>query len=94
MRCVAIVFLSCMFVSCIPYAIAPKLDENHISLAKKFKKGLPRINAYIFQDTKKANEFFDYIDYKLQPNPDYFSSNIPISINNTTYYLSFYEVER
>ncbi|WP_164076245.1 hypothetical protein [Flavimarina sp. Hel_I_48] len=94
MKHVLILWCSFMFVSCIPYAIAPKLEENHVSIAKRFQKDLPKAYAYIFEDPKSAYEFFQYIEYKFNPNPDYFSSNIPITVNKSSYYLSFYEVER
>ena len=89
-----IISICSLFVSCIPYAKAPKLEENHVSRAKKFQKDLPRMYAYIFEDPKKANEFFDFIGYKFNPDPDYFTSNIPISVEGSKYFLSFYEVER
>ncbi|WP_374506533.1 hypothetical protein [Flavobacterium sp.] len=80
--------------SCIPYKIAPKIEGEKIVKAKKFKKNLPNYFGFIFEDTKNANEFYNFINTKYNLKNQNVESNVPISINNKTYYLSFFERER
>ncbi|MGB5942892.1 MAG: hypothetical protein WBG71_08425 [Leeuwenhoekiella sp.] len=83
-----------LFASCIPYSIAPKLKDDRIQVAKRFKRKLPKTHAFIFRDTREANAFYDFVYNKFDPNPEYFNVNIPIQIDQNLYYLSFYEVEK
>ncbi|PVW17393.1 hypothetical protein [Marixanthomonas spongiae] len=82
------------FMSCIPLSIAPNIDGGKIYPPKKFKKHLPQNYVYVFEDPKNANEFFNYINAKFQVVYDDDLGNIPIEIENNTFYLTFYEVER
>ena len=87
-----------LLTSCIPYKFAPKIAGDHVQLAKKFHKKLPRQRAFIFEDTKEAGEFYDYLYYKLRPDPnlhpDDFAYNLPIELDGVQGFLTFYEVER
>ena len=87
-----------LFTACIPYKIAPKIKGDHVQLAKKFHRKLPRQNAFIFEDTKDAGEFYDYLYFSLKPDPnihpDDFAYNLPVNLDGTQAYLTFYEVER
>lgn len=83
-----------LFHSCIPYKIAPKIDGELIVKAKKFKKNLPNFYGFIFKDTKNADEFYKFINTKYNLKNINVDSNVPIRINNKTYYLSFFERER
>ena len=80
--------------SCIPYKIAPNIEGEKIITAKKFKKDLPNFYGFIFEDPKNANEFYNFINAKYNLKHLNVESNVPISINNETYYLSFFERER
>ena len=80
--------------SCIPYKIAPNIEGEKIIKAKKFKKNLPNFYGFIFEDPKNANEFYNFINAKYNLKHLNVDSNVPISINNETYYLSFFERER
>lgn len=91
LSCYLLIFLA---YSCIPYKIAPKIDGELIVKAKKFKKDLPNFYGYIFEDTKNADEFYKFINTKYNLKNINVDSNVPISINNKTYYLSFFERER
>jgi len=82
------------FISCIPLSIAPKIDGGKIYSPKKFKKHLPHNYVYVFEDPKDANEFFNYMNAKFQIVYDDDLGNISVEIENNTYYLTFYEVER
>ncbi|PHQ30871.1 hypothetical protein [Leeuwenhoekiella nanhaiensis] len=83
---------------CIPYKFAPKIKGDHIEVAHKFHRKLSREHAFIFEDTKDAGEFYDYLYYKLQPDPnlhpDDFPYNLPVNFNGQQAFLTFYEVER
>tara|TARA_R100001369_G_C3310121_1_gene167184 strand:+ start:163 stop:714 length:552 start_codon:yes stop_codon:yes gene_type:complete len=94
MKYLYIIAFSSLFISCIPLSIAPKIDSGKIYAPKKFKKHLPYNYVYVFEDPKDANEFFNYMNAKFQVVYDDDLGNIPIEIENNTYYLTFYEVER
>ena len=80
--------------SCIPYKIAPNIEGEKIIKAKKFNKNLPNFYGFIFEDPKNANEFYNFINAKYNLKHLNVESNVPININNETYYLSFFERER
>ncbi|WP_281299065.1 hypothetical protein [Flavobacterium limnophilum] len=91
---ISICFLILFAHSCIPLKIAPNIEGEKIGNAKKFKKDLPNFNGFIFEDTKNANEFYNFINAKYNLKHTFVDSNVPISINNKRYYLSFFERER
>ena len=91
---ISICFLVLFAQSCIPLKIAPNIKGEKIVNAKKFKKDLPKYQGFIFEDTKNANEFYDFINAKYNLKHSNVESNVPININNKTYYLSFFERER
>ncbi len=80
--------------SCIPLKIAPNIDGDKIIKAKKFKRNLPNFYGFVFEDTKNANEFYNFLNTKYNLKQTNVESNVPIIINNNTYYLSFFERER
>ncbi len=83
-----------LFSSCVPTKIAPNIKDDKVMVAKKFKKGLPKRNSFIFEDPKNANEFYQYINYKFDLNDKDVQWNVPFIVNDIEYYLSFHEVER
>jgi hypothetical protein len=91
-------FISCLLIlitySCIPLKIAPNIKGEKLVKAKKFKKNLPDFYGFIFEDTKSANEFYNFINAKYNLKHSNVQSNVPIIINNSTYYLSFFEREK
>lgn len=87
-------FLFLLFISCIPYKIAPKIQDYKIVLAKKFKKDLPRNYAFVFEDKKEANEFYHYVNAKYDLAFNDVESNVPLQIDQQTFYMSFYEREK
>lgn len=91
------IFVSMFFfsmLSCIPLQIAPKIEGAKVYKGRKFKKQLPKQSVYVFEDPKDANEFYTYINAKYDIDYDVGGGNLPITINNKNYFLTFYEVER
>lgn len=82
-----------IFSSCIPLRIAPKIKDHKIMVAKKFKRNLPRDYAFVFEDPKDANEFYNYINTKYGLNYQDVEWNVPFTIDNEEFYFSFYETE-
>ena len=80
--------------SCIPVKIVPDIKGEKIANAKKFKKDLPNCYGFLFEDTKNAAEFYNFMNAKYDLNHTNFESNMLITINNKIYYLSFFERER
>lgn len=91
MKYIILLLSFAVFQSCIPVAIAPQLDEGKIMKGNKFKKKLPDRNAYIFSDPKNENEFYYYINTKFKRDHNYVEDNVPVEIDGTTYYISFFE---
>ncbi|MCC1485331.1 hypothetical protein [Winogradskyella immobilis] len=83
-----------LITSCIPIRIAPKIEDQKIMVAKKFKRQLPEQYAFIFKDPKDANEFYTYIDTKFQLNHIDVDYDVPFKIDGVQYFLSFYEAEK
>ncbi len=63
-------------------------------VAKKFQRKLPRQYAFIFEDPKNANEFYDFINMKYNLNDYIVEHNVPFKIKNSEFFLSFHETER
>ncbi|MFV8379094.1 hypothetical protein [Flavobacterium sp. LB3R33] len=80
--------------SCIPLRVAPKIEGDKIVQAKKFKKDLPNCYGFVFEDKKKADEFYNFINAKYNLKHNNVDSNVPIVIDNKTFYMSFFERER
>lgn len=94
MKKITFCLLILVVYSCIPLRIAPIIEGEKIVNAKKFKKDLPNIYGFVFEDTKKANEFYNFINTKYDLKHSNVESNVQIIINNKTYYLSFFERQR
>ena len=93
-RTILLLTLTITITSCIPTKIAPRIKDDKVMLAKKFKRKLPRDYAFIFKDQKDANEFYNYINTKFQLNDINVEYNVPIIIDEKNYYLSFLETEK
>ena len=79
--------------SCIPLRIAPNIKSDKVMLAKKFKRKLPKRYAFIFEDPKEANEFYNYVNTKHELNHQDVEWNVPFEVGGEIFYFSFYEVE-
>ena len=81
-------------MSCIPLKNAPRIKDYDIVVAKKFKKDLPSQYAFVFEDQKSANEFYQYVYWKLGRIDINIEENLPFSVGGDTYYMSFFERPR
>lgn len=93
MKTVSLFLLIFLVYSCIPLRIAPNIKDDEVMLAKKFKRQLPKNYALIFEDSKEADEFYNYITIKFELQDIGIDGGIPLKINNEDFNLSFYEVE-
>ena len=82
------------FFSCIPFKIAPDIDGHKVMMAKKFKKDLPLDYAYVFEDTKDADEFYYFVNSKFDLDFVNVEMNVPVKIEERTYFISFFEREK
>lgn len=80
--------------SCIPISIKPNIEDYKLTNGAKFKRGLPNQETFIFEDPKDADEFYTYINVKFNRQHQDVQYNVPVDINGTEYYLTFYETER
>lgn len=87
----ALVFL--LVTSCIPLRIAPTIKDYKLTTGKKFKRQLPKDNAFVFEDPKEANEFYNFINTKYSLNHQTVEYNVPINVEGEEFFLSFYETE-
>ena len=89
-------FLIALFLaaSCIPYKIAPNIEDYKIVTAKKFKRDLPRQFAFVFEDDREADEFYHFINGRFELGHENASSNVPFEVNGQIYYMSFHEREK
>jgi len=93
MKYVVLILVFLLTTSCIPLRIAPTIADYKLTKGKKFKKHLPRDNAFIFEDPKNASEFYNFINTKYSLNHKTVEYNVPIIVQDHEFYLSFYEVE-
>jgi len=93
MKSLLIILVSFYFTSCIPLRIAPNIIDYKIMLANKFKRKLPKNYAFIFEDSKEADEFYNYMNIKYNLNYENVEDNVEFIINDNNYFLSFYETE-
>ena len=88
---VYILMFAC-FTSCIPLSFAPNIKTDKIKLAKNFKRDLPKLHGFIFEDPKEADEFYTFINTKYQlPG---INQKIPLWIDSKPYIMNVYERRR
>lgn len=85
---------SLFFFSCIPIKIAPSIEDHKIILAKKFKRDLPRLYAFVFEDTREADEFYHFINSKYNLEFWDVETHVPIAIGDHTFFMSFFERDK
>ncbi|MGB5817988.1 MAG: hypothetical protein WBG90_00790 [Saonia sp.] len=82
-----------LFHSCIPIRIAPSIDDYKVTKGKKFKRGLPKRQMFLFEDPKEAGHFYDYVNTKFHLNDHLVDTDVPFKILEQQCFFSFYEVE-
>ncbi len=70
------------------------MAEGKVVKANRFLKKFPKQYAYVFDDPKDANEFYKYINAKYQIAYDDAMGNVPVTIGEDRYYLTFYEANK
>ena len=94
MKYLYVAFIAILFTSCIPVKVAPQIADFKVKKGKRFQKKLPKRQAFIFNDPKKANEFYKFIDAKIGFENQTLDYYLPVTINNKLYSFSYYEVSR
>ncbi|TAI47559.1 hypothetical protein [Flagellimonas allohymeniacidonis] len=79
--------------SCVPLRIALNIEDYKIVKGKRFRRGLPKKDLFIFEDPKRADEFFHYVHTKFDLKGTYVDINVPFQINGNQYFFSFYETD-
>lgn len=82
-----------LFQSCIPLRIATNIEDFNVVQGNKFKRTLPKREMFVFQNSKKANQFYNYVDVKFRLNNENVYDDVPFEIQNNSYFFSFYEVD-
>ncbi len=90
MKKLGLCFLILLLYSCIPLRIAPNIEGDKIVHTKKFKKDLPNCYGFVFEDKKKADEFYNFINTKYNLKHNNVDSNVPIVIDNKTFFYVFF----
>ena len=96
MKHLTIILLALTLTACIPVSFAPDFHKKgyKVKEAKRFKHKLPEQQAFIFEDTREAEAFYDFINTKLELYNLDVDYEVPFRIDGALYYLSFYEVEK
>ncbi|WP_273568658.1 hypothetical protein [Maribacter halichondriae] len=92
-RIVLVTLMLLLFQSCIPLRIAPDIDDYKVTKGKKFKRSLPKRHMFVFEDTKDADQFYQYVNIKFALNDENVFDDIPFRLKGAQYFFSFYEVE-
>ena len=83
-----VVILAIVVHSCIPLRIAPNIEDYKITKGKKFKRSLPKRQMFIFEDSKEAQEFYNYVNTKFQLDHVDVYDNVPFTILDKQYFFS------
>jgi hypothetical protein len=92
-KLLVIITIITLFTACLPVKISPKIENYKIVKAHKFSKKLPKTNAFIFKDSKKVGEIYQFIQAKfksIKELENYYTFNL----NGINYSIKFYEVEK
>jgi len=95
-KCITLLSILILFASCIPLSLAPDFHKKgyKVKQAKRFKRELPKQQAFIFVDTKEEGEFYNFINTKFQLYDYDVDFEVPFRIDGELYYLSFYEAKK
>lgn len=79
--------------SCIPLRVAPNIENYKVTKGKKFKRSLPKRQMFIFEDSKQAGHFYNYVNTKFQLDDKDVYDDIPFEISGQQYFFAFYEID-
>ncbi len=91
MKKLVIWILPLFITSCIPIKNAPEIKDYKIVVAKRFKRDLPRKYAFVFEDSKNADEFYRFLYWKLGRLDTNIEVDLPFQVDKETFYMSFHE---
>lgn len=92
-KTILFIFSVIILQSCIPLRIAPHIDNYKVSKGERFKRSLPKRQMFIFEDTKQAGHFYQYVNTKYELNDEEVYDDVPFEIEGQQYFFSFYEVD-
>lgn len=92
-RILPLVLLLFIFQSCIPLRIAPDITDYKITKGKRFKRELSKRQMFIFEDSKDAEEFYNFVNIKFQLNDMNVYDDVPFVIDKEQYFFAWYEIE-
>lgn len=90
---ISVIILLFLFHSCIPVRIAPTIRDHKVVKGKKFKRSLSRRQMFVFEDSKSANHFYNYVNTKFQLDDKNVYDDVPFVIGGKQYFFAFYEIE-
>jgi len=79
--------------SCIPLRIAPRISDYKITKGKRFKRSLSKRQMFIFEDSKEAEQFYNFVNIKFQLEDNNVYDDIPFEIQDEQYFFAWYEIE-
>ncbi len=88
-----LVFVLFTLQSCIPLRIAPKIEDYKIKKGKKFKRSLSKRQMFIFEDSKEAEQFYNFVNVSFQLDDTNVYDDVPFEIDGQQYFFAWYEVE-
>jgi hypothetical protein len=94
MKNLVLFIFSVLITSCIPLSIAPSIEDYKLVKGKRFKRKLPRYKTFIFEDPKKAGEFYQFADAKFNLQDEVIERMISFTLDDKEFYFSFYEVQK
>lgn len=83
-----------LFAQCIPYKSADTIFDYQVEVGRKFQKGLPERNMFLFEDPKEANAFYHFIDNRFELHGDNVADDVPFVIDGQQYFFAFYETSQ
>ncbi|MEX0273156.1 MAG: hypothetical protein AB3N16_02140 [Flavobacteriaceae bacterium] len=91
---IVLFLLICMLGACIPIKVAPSISDYRIQMGKRFKKGLPQRQVFLFEDSKSEGEFYAYVNTKFQLGHDRVYDDVPFVLNGRQYFMAIYETSK
>lgn len=61
---------------------------------RRFIRQLPQQHAFVFQDSKAPDAFYQFFNITFSSLSQWTDANLPISVNGASYFFSFYGVEK